>query len=127
MTEYKGHKRSTYECVDRDQESLLNSNNADHNGALFYHVEAGCGAACLAITTITTKSSTVWCAPNKTPQNIHCMHAQMYQHIASYLRCYVQTSFVIKFFANQLYIGIQCETLGRRTIMLMGTFTYFFT
>ena len=45
MTAHVGHKRSTYECVDRDQESLLNSNNGNHDGALFYHVEADCGVA----------------------------------------------------------------------------------
>ena len=44
MTAHKNHKRSTFECVDRDQESLLNSNNLSHDGALFYHVEADCAS-----------------------------------------------------------------------------------
>ena len=33
--------RSTFECVDKDQESIPGS-QADTNGALFYHVEANC-------------------------------------------------------------------------------------
>ena len=35
------HGRSTFECVDRGQESIPGS-YADTNGALFYHVEASC-------------------------------------------------------------------------------------
>ena len=41
MTEYHGHKRTMYECVDRSQESVPGS-QANTNGALFYHVEANC-------------------------------------------------------------------------------------
>jgi hypothetical protein len=35
------HHRTTFECVDKDQESLSGS-QADTNGAVFYHVEANC-------------------------------------------------------------------------------------
>ena len=41
MTDDKGHYRSTYQCVDEDQESLPYS-NGNTNGAVFYHVEATC-------------------------------------------------------------------------------------
>ena len=47
MTEYKGNRnndirgRSMYECVDKDQESLLGS-QAITGGAHFHHVEADC-------------------------------------------------------------------------------------
>ena len=47
MTEYKGDRnndirgRSMYECVDKDQESLLGS-QAITGGALFHHVEVDC-------------------------------------------------------------------------------------
>ena len=41
MTAYHGHHRKTYECIDKDPESIPGSaNNTD--GALFYHVEATC-------------------------------------------------------------------------------------
>ena len=41
MTEYKTHYRNTFECVDKDAESIPGSaSNVD--GALFYHVEANC-------------------------------------------------------------------------------------
>ena len=33
--------RTSFECIDKDQESLPGS-QADTNGALFYHVEANC-------------------------------------------------------------------------------------
>ena len=46
MSEYRTHARSTYQCVDKDQESLPGS-HANTNGALFFHVEASCtGMAC---------------------------------------------------------------------------------
>ena len=41
MSAHHGHKRSLYECIDQDQESIAGS-QADTNGALFYHVEATC-------------------------------------------------------------------------------------
>ena len=41
MTEHKDHRRSMFECVDKEQESLP-GNHADTNGVLFYHVEADC-------------------------------------------------------------------------------------
>ena len=41
-----GHYRTSFECVDKDQESLPGS-QANTNGAVFYHVEANCnGIAC---------------------------------------------------------------------------------
>ena len=44
MIESRGHNgRTMFECVDRDQESLLGDGLADNtNGALFHHVEAVC-------------------------------------------------------------------------------------
>ena len=41
MVEHYSHHRSTFECVDRSQESVPGS-QANTNGALFYHVEATC-------------------------------------------------------------------------------------
>ena len=41
MAEHQGHHRTTFECVDKDPESIPGS-AADTNGALFYHVEATC-------------------------------------------------------------------------------------
>ena len=35
------HDRTSFECVDKDQESIPGS-QADTNGAVFYHVEANC-------------------------------------------------------------------------------------
>ena len=44
MAEHYEHKRSSmYECVDKAMESLSGS-SANINEALFYHVEAVCGA-----------------------------------------------------------------------------------
>ena len=43
MTEYKTHKRSMFECVDKDQDSLPGS-HANTDGVLFYHVEADCNS-----------------------------------------------------------------------------------
>jgi hypothetical protein len=40
-TKWTHHRRTTFECVDKDQESLPGS-QADTNGALFYPVEANC-------------------------------------------------------------------------------------
>ena len=47
-SQYNGHKRTMFECVDADQESL-HGTQANTNGALFYHVEAACntGLPCL--------------------------------------------------------------------------------
>ncbi len=42
MTEYNLYKRSTYECVDYNQESIPGS-HTNVDGALLYHVEAHCG------------------------------------------------------------------------------------
>ena len=41
MTEHYSHHRNTYECVDKNPESIPGS-AASTNGALFYHVEATC-------------------------------------------------------------------------------------
>ncbi len=41
MTEYRTHKRSTYKCVDYNQESIPGS-HINVQGALFYHVETEC-------------------------------------------------------------------------------------
>ena len=38
---WSNQRRTTFECVDKDQESLSGS-QANTNGALFYHVEANC-------------------------------------------------------------------------------------
>ena len=43
MTELRTHKRSMFECVDEDQESLPGS-HANTNGALFYQVEVDCNS-----------------------------------------------------------------------------------
>ena len=42
MTELNTHHRSMYVCVDRAMEAIPGS-SPNHNGALFYHVEAVCG------------------------------------------------------------------------------------
>ena len=41
MAGHHSHQRTTFECVDRDQDSIPGS-AANTNGALFYHVEASC-------------------------------------------------------------------------------------
>ena len=41
MTQYKGFKRTMFECVDRDQEALPGS-HANTDGVTFWHVEASC-------------------------------------------------------------------------------------
>ena len=41
MTEHHTHSKATYECVDKDAESVPGS-HANTNGGLFYHVEASC-------------------------------------------------------------------------------------
>lgn len=41
MSDYYGHKRTMFECVDSTMESLPGS-STNANGALFYHVEAVC-------------------------------------------------------------------------------------
>ena len=65
MTEYKGissniRGRTMFECVDAEQESLPGS-HPDTNGALFYHVEADCGAAGLP------------CPPYNNHQELNCV------------------------------------------------------
>ena len=47
MTSYRGAGRGrlVFECIDEDQESLVNSTSADNNGGILHHVEAACGAA----------------------------------------------------------------------------------
>ena len=44
MSDYKDYKRTMFECVDRDQESVPGSEGSPGgiHGALFYHVEANC-------------------------------------------------------------------------------------
>ena len=42
MAAHIGHHRSTFECVDKDQESVLGSGGRESNAARFYHVEASC-------------------------------------------------------------------------------------
>ena len=47
MTEHHGHHRSTYECVDKDPESVPDLNAWSGDTALFYHVEPNCaGLSC---------------------------------------------------------------------------------
>ena len=41
MTEYHGHHRSSFQCVDKDAEPIPGT-ISNTNGALFYHVEATC-------------------------------------------------------------------------------------
>ena len=41
MTEHYANSKATYECVDKDAESVPGS-RANTNGGLFYHVEANC-------------------------------------------------------------------------------------
>ena len=41
MTEHVGHRRSMFECIDKDPECVPGS-AADTDGALFYHTEATC-------------------------------------------------------------------------------------
>ena len=43
MAERYTHHRSTFECMDKDAEPAKGG-HADHNGALFYHVEPRCGS-----------------------------------------------------------------------------------
>jgi hypothetical protein len=43
MATGRSYRRSTFECVDRGQESIPGS-HANVNGALFYHVEATCSS-----------------------------------------------------------------------------------
>ena len=43
MAEKYTHHRSTFECVDKDAEPAKGG-HADHNGALFYHIEPRCGS-----------------------------------------------------------------------------------
>ena len=47
MTERYTHPRSTYECIDKDPESVSGLNGRDNNNALLYHVEPQCsGLSC---------------------------------------------------------------------------------
>ena len=41
MSDHYTHKRSTHECVDKDQEAIPGT-HTNENGALFYHIEATC-------------------------------------------------------------------------------------
>ena len=59
MTERVIHNRATFECVDRDQESVPGT-QANTNGALFYHIEANCG-------------TDLPCPPYNTDQEINCV------------------------------------------------------
>ena len=43
VSEFHGHKRSTYECMDVAPETIIGG-HANEDGALFYHVEAKCGS-----------------------------------------------------------------------------------
>ena len=43
MAERYSHQRSTFECVDVDPE-VIAGGHANHDGALFYHVEPRCGS-----------------------------------------------------------------------------------
>ena len=43
MAAHYTHHRSTFECVDASSETITGG-HADHNGALFYHVEPRCGS-----------------------------------------------------------------------------------
>jgi hypothetical protein len=58
MTERKTHHRSSFDCVDADQESLPGS-HPNHNGALFYHIEANC--------------DNLPCPPYNTHQEVNCV------------------------------------------------------
>ncbi len=57
MTARRDDHRSTFECVDQDQESRPNSNK-NQDGALFYHVEADC--------------ENLPCPPYNTNQEVNC-------------------------------------------------------
>ena len=47
MSDYKGHKRTSFVCVDEDMEALPRS-SANTNGGTLHHVEANCnGLPCL--------------------------------------------------------------------------------
>ena len=47
MSAYYSHHRSTYECVDKDPESVSGLNSHDSNNAYIYHVEPQCsGLSC---------------------------------------------------------------------------------
>ena len=52
-----GHQKSTYECVDQSQESLL-GNFGNEDGALFYHVEVHCGRGLLCLPFVHEKEVT---------------------------------------------------------------------
>ena len=63
MTEYKTHSKATYECVDKDPESVPGS-HANVDGGLFYHVEANCNGLHVHLMML-RKSSPVLCAPSE--------------------------------------------------------------
>ena len=47
MTEHHSHRRSTYECVDKDPESVSGLDAGSGDNAFFYHVEPHCtGLSC---------------------------------------------------------------------------------
>ena len=60
MSEDYSHKRSTFECVDQDMDSLPNSFDPT-NGAYFYHVEAVCDVGIPCPYNIHTKLNCVVC------------------------------------------------------------------
>ena len=43
MAEYYGHHRSTFECMDREPETVVGGHD-DQGRALFFHVEPRCGS-----------------------------------------------------------------------------------
>ena len=64
MSEYKGRRGSTFECVDRDQESIPGS-GAHTSGALLHHVEASCNGMPCPPYMMPKKNSLVLFAQNK--------------------------------------------------------------
>jgi len=59
MADHIGHQRTTFECVDRNPESIPGS-RADTNGALFYHVEVKCSVG-------------IPCPPYDTQKEVTCV------------------------------------------------------
>ena len=58
MTEYRGHQRTTFECVDQSPQSVPGS-AADTDGVLFYHVEVKCNG--------------ISCSPYDTQKEVMCV------------------------------------------------------
>ena len=44
VSSHFSHQGATYECLDKEPEAVLNS-GVNHNGGLFYRVEAACGGS----------------------------------------------------------------------------------